>query len=271
MKLGLWQVDAFASKPFAGNPAAVVPLEHWLPDGTLQAIANENNLSETAYLVPQGPGRYELRWFTPQAEVALCGHATLATGWVVLNELERGLDVVRFATKSGELTVERGEGGMLRMALPADRAAPFAAAPDAAGMLGHALGVSPPTEFFAGRYMLAVWDDPSEIRRMTLGDIAPMLRPTGMWGLVVTAGGDKAAPFDFVSRFFSIDHGVPEDPVCGSAHCLLTPFWAKRLGKRALRAYQASPRGGDLLCTDECERVILSGPCALYMRGEITF
>src|SRR4051794_22452377 len=113
MKLGLWQVGAFAAGAVAGNPAAILPLEEWLPVATLQAIANENNLSETAYLVPQGPGRYELRWFTPQAEVALCGHATLATGWVVLNELERGLDVVRFTTQSGELTVERGEGGLL--------------------------------------------------------------------------------------------------------------------------------------------------------------
>jgi PhzF family phenazine biosynthesis protein len=270
MKLGLWQVDAFATRPFAGNPAAIVPLEQWLPDATLQAIANENNLSETAYLVAQAPGRYELRWFTPQAEVALCGHATLATGWVVLNELERGLDVVRFATKSGELTVERGEGGMLNMALPADRAAPIAPPPGTAEMLGRALDVAPPAEFFAGRYLLAVWNDASEIRNMTLGDIAPVLRPAGTWGLVVTAAGD-AAPYDFISRFFSIDHGIPEDPVCGSAHCLLTPFWAKRLGKRKLRAYQASARGGDLLCTDEGERVILSGPCALYMRGEITF
>jgi PhzF family phenazine biosynthesis protein len=269
MKLGLWQVDAFATRPFAGNPAAIVPLEQWLPDATLQAIANENNLSETAYLVAREPGHYELRWFTPQAEVALCGHATLATGWVVLNELERGLDVVRFATKSGELTVERGDGGLLKMALPADRAGSFAAPPGTAEMLGQALGVSAPSELFAGRYLLAVWKDPSDIRRMTLGDIAPVLRPAGTWGLVVTAPGDGA--YDFVSRFFSIDHGIPEDPVCGSAHCLLTPFWAKRLGKTELRAYQASARGGDLLCTDEGGRVILSGPCALYMRGEINF
>ena len=269
MKLRLWQVDAFASRPFAGNPAAVVPLDEWLPDATLQAIANENNLSETAYLVPQGPGQYALRWFTPQAEVPLCGHATLATGWVVLNELDRNLDVVRFATKSGELTVERGQNGLLRMALPSDQAAPFAAAEGAAEMLGRALGVPPPAEFFMGRYLGAVWEDASDIRRMTLGDIAPVLWPTGTWGLVVTAPGDST-PYDFVSRFFTIDHGVPEDPVCGSAHCLLTPFWAKRLGKSTLRAYQASPRGGDLLCTDEGERVILSGPCALYMRAEIT-
>ena len=270
MKLGLWQVDAFASRPFAGNPAAIVPLEKWLPDATLQAIANENNLSETAYLVAQAPGHYELRWFTPQAEVALCGHATLATSWVVLNELERGLDVVRFATKSGELTVERGEGGMLRMALPADRALPYAAPAGTAEALGQALSVSPPDAFFKGRYLVAVWNDASEIRRIRLGDIAPVLRPAGTWGLAVTAAGD-AAPYDFVSRFFTIDLGVPEDPVCGSAHCLLTPFWAQRLGKRELRAYQASARGGDLLCTDEGERVILSGPCALYMRAEITF
>jgi PhzF family phenazine biosynthesis protein len=269
MKLKLWQVDAFAERPFGGNPAAVVPLEAWLPDATMQAIANENNLSETAFFMARGIGLYDLRWFTPQAEVALCGHATLASAWVVLNELAPSAGLVRFQTKSGELSVMRAKDGQLRMALPADPVVPFAAPNGFAQALGDALSVRPPDETHIGRYMMAVWKDASAIRAMTLRDITAAMRVSGKWGLIVTAAGTGAAPYDFVSRFFSVDHGVPEDPVCGSAHCALTPFWAKRLGRRELRAYQASPRGGDLLCTDEGDKVILSGPCALYMRGEI--
>jgi PhzF family phenazine biosynthesis protein len=269
VKLRIWQVDAFAERPFAGNPAAIVPLESWLPDATMQAIANENNLSETAFFVPREAGHFDLRWFTPAAEVPLCGHATLASGWVVLNVLATTLDTVRFETKSGELTVERGAGGLLRMALPADKNAPYAAPPGYAEQMGRALGVSAPDEIHMGRYLFAVWNDASVIRAVELGDIAPVLRPSGKWGLIVTSGGISAAPYDFISRFFSIDHGVPEDPVTGSAHSTLTPFWAKRLGKKTLRAHQASPRGGNLLCTDEGDRVMLSGACALYLRGEI--
>jgi PhzF family phenazine biosynthesis protein len=269
MKLRLWQVDAFAERPFSGNPAAVVPLDSWLPDATMQAIANENNLSETAFLVARGATAYDLRWFTPKQEVPLCGHATLATGWVVLNELTPSSDVVRFHTKSGELSVARGPNNFLRMALPADKATAFAAPPGFAAELGAALGVNAPDELHIGRYPLAVWKDAQAIRAMRLGNIDDLLRKSGCWGLVVTAGGTTAEPYDFISRFFAPLAGVPEDPVCGSAHCMLTPFWAKRLGKRELVAYQASPRGGHLLCTDEGERVILSGPCALYMRGEI--
>jgi len=271
MRLKLWQVDAFAERPFSGNPAAVVPLQSWLPDAQMQAIANENNLAETAFFVPHatGMGSYDLRWFTPAVEVPLCGHATLASGWVVLNELSPSLDMVRFETKSGELTVAREANGRLLMALPSGATKPFAAPPGYAAALGTALGVSPPDELHVERYVLAVWNDASAIRSIKLGDVAPLLRKAGTFGLIVTAGGATAAPYDFISRFFAPDAGVPEDPVTGSAHCMLTPFWAKRLGKRKLKARQASPRGGDLLCTDEGDRVTLSGPCALYMRGEI--
>jgi PhzF family phenazine biosynthesis protein len=269
MKLKLWQVDAFAEQPFAGNPAAIVPLESWLPDTTLQAIASENNLSETAYFVPNARGGCDLRWFTPEIEVPLCGHATLATAWVVLNELEPSSDVVRFQTKSGELTVTRGAGNLLRMALPADQAAPFDAPAGYAAELGAALGVGAPDELHLGRYLLALWNDASSIRAIELGNLSPLLRQANTWGLIATAGGASAAPYDFISRFFAPPAGVPEDPVCGSAHCVLTPFWAKRLGKRELKAYQASARGGVLLCSDNAERVTLSGSCALYMRGEI--
>lgn len=269
MKLRLWQVDAFAGHAFAGNPAAVVPLEQWLPDATMQAIANENNLSETAFLVSRGPGLYDLRWFTPQAEIPLCGHATLASGWVVLNELCPQLNLVRFETRSGELTVGRADGGRLSMALPADEVAPFAAPDGYAEALGASLGVCPPEEIHIGRKLMAVWNDATTIRGMKLGDIASVMERADKWGLIVTAGGPTAAPYDFISRFFSIGYGIPEDPVTGAAHCALVPYWAKRLDKKTLRAFQASPRGGELLCTDEGERVTLSGPCALYMRGEI--
>jgi PhzF family phenazine biosynthesis protein len=271
MKLKLWQVDAFAERPFSGNPAAVVPLQSWLSDETMQAIANENNLAETAFFVPHatGMGRYDLRWFTPAIEVPLCGHATLASGWVVLNELSPSADIVRFETKSGELTVERGGNGRLKMALPSGSTKPFTAPPGYAAELGKALGVAPPDELHVGRYVMAVWNDAKTIHAIRLGSIESLLRKADTFGLIVTAGGATAAPYDFISRFFAPDAGVPEDPVTGSAHCMLTPFWAKRLGKRELKARQASARGGNLLCTDEGDRVMLSGNCALYMRGEI--
>src|SRR5438132_5666444 len=169
MKLRLWQVDAFAQRPFGGNPAAIVPLEHWLPDNTMQAIANENNVSETAFFVPRGAGDYDLRWFTPQAEVALCGHATLASAWVVLNELQPSADMVRFQTKSGELCVGRGQSGQLRMTFPTDPVMPFETPRGYAEALGNALGVGPPDETYMGRYLMALWKDAATIRAMTLG------------------------------------------------------------------------------------------------------
>jgi len=277
MKLKLWQVDAFADRPFSGNPAAVVPLDSWLPDATMQAIANENNLAETAFFVPHtaGMGCYDLRWFTPAVEVPLCGHATLASGWVVLNELAPSLDMVRFETKSGMLMVAREDNGRLRMALPAGRVEPFAAPAEFAKTLGESLGAPPPDELLlaptgAGGTSapLGVWRE-KDLRAMRLsGNLQVVLAAVGAHALLATAKGD-GAPYDFLSRFFAPGMGVPEDPVTGSMNCTLTPFWAKRLGKRQLRAFQASARGGDILCTDEGARATLSGPCALYMRGEI--
>ena len=268
MKLNIWHVDAFAHRPFAGNPAAVVPLAEWLADETMQAIAAENNLSETAFFVARASGRYDLRWFSPAAEVELCGHATLASAFVVLTELAPQLGEVRFSTRSGVLTVAKGAEGLLCMSLPADEVVPFAPPDGFAGRLGASLCVSPPAEFHSGRYLMAVWRSARDIREMKFGpDLAPSLREAGKWGLAATAQDE--APYDFVSRFFAPDMGVNEDPVTGSAHCALAPFWAKRLGKKTLRAYQASARGGELLCTDEGGRVTLSGPCALYLRGVI--
>jgi len=276
MKLKLWQVDAFAERPFAGNPAAVVPLNGWLSDAKMQAIANENNLAETAFFVARGGGSYDLRWFTPETEVPLCGHATLASAWVVLNELSPSLEIVRFQTQSGELTVQReGKSGRLQMSLPAGRVESFAAPAGFAKDLSESLGVSAPEELHLSSAgiggmpgILGIWPE-SEVRAMRLsGGLVYVLERAGAAGLIASAKGN-GAPFDFVSRFFAPGKGVPEDPVTGSAHATLTPFWARRLGKRVLRAYQASPRGGDLLCTDEGARIVLAGPCALYLKGEI--
>jgi len=268
MTLRMWQVDAFASKPFEGNPAAIVPLENWLDAGLMQRIANENNLAETAFLVRKSPGQYVLRWFTPESEVDLCGHATLATAWLVFEELDSELKSVSFETRSGTLTVERARDGRNTMSLPSDVVAPFEAPHDFANAVGIAFGVEAPSELHKGRYLLGVWDDAASVRAIKgPGDIAGLLRSVNQWGFIATAKGD--GDLDFVSRFFAPDKGVPEDPVTGSAHCALTPFWAKRLGKKTLRARQVSPRGGDLVCTDAGQQTILAGPCALYMRAEI--
>ena len=269
MTLKLWQVDAFANKPLEGNPAAIVPLEKFLDAALMQKIANENNLAETAYIVRTAPGKYDLRWFTPESEVDLCGHATLASAWLVFAELDAELKSVAFQTRSGTLSVERGRDGNHIMSLPSDPVAPFEAPAGFAKAVGEALGASAPSEILKGRYVVAVWPDAAGVRAIKgAGDIGRVLRGVDSWGLIATAPGDGA--YDFVSRFFAPDKGVPEDPVTGSAHCALTPYWAKRLGKKTLKARQVSLRGGDLTCTDDGARTILSGPCALYMTAEIS-
>ena len=268
MKLKLWQVDAFSEHPFGGNPAAIVPLESWLDAGLMQKIANENNLAETAFFVRSAPGKYGLRWFTPESEVDLCGHATLASAWLLFDRVDPELRSVAFETRSGTLAVERGRDGRHIMSLPSDPVTAFAAPDGFAKAVGEALGTVPPREILKGRYLLAVWNDAKGVRGIKgAGDIGRVARDIGFWGLIATAPGDDG--YDFVSRFFAPEKGVPEDPVTGSAHCALTPFWAKRLGKNTLKARQVSPRGGDLLCADDGARTILSGPCALYLTGEI--
>lgn len=267
MTLKLWQVDAFAVKPLEGNPAALVPLENWIDAGLMQRIANENNLAETAFFVKTAPGRYALRWFTPVGEVELCGHATLASAWLIFEKIAPELNAAEFQTRSGALTVTRGKNGWHTMSLPADPVVPLEM-PGLAGKIGEALGVAPPGEVHKGRYVMAVWDDAKAVRSIRdCGEIARVLRRLEKWGLVATAPGDSG--YDFISRFFAPDKGVPEDPVTGSAHCALVPYWTERLGKKTLKARQVSPRGGDLLCTAEGARTMLSGPCALYMTGEI--
>jgi PhzF family phenazine biosynthesis protein len=268
-KLRLWQVDAFAAKPLEGNPAAIVPLDRWLDEGLMQKIAGENNVAETAFFVRTAPGTYDLRWFTPEAEVDLCGHATLASAFVIFNFLDPAQNQTRFMTRSGELSVARGEKDRNVMSLPANFVVPYRSPADIAGQIGEALGVPPPKELHKGTYLMAVWDDPAIIRGIKgPGGIARVLYDLGIWGLIVTAPGDQG--YDFVSRFFAPAKGVPEDPVTGSAHCALTPYWAARLGKKILKARQASPRGGDLYCTDEGARTVIAGDCALYLTGEIS-
>lgn len=272
MRLKLFQVDAFASEPFGGNPAAIVPLDAWLDAELMRKIANENNLAETAFFVHRGEGKYDLRWFTPEAEVDLCGHATLASAWLIFSALDPELKSVDFETRSGTLTVARGRDGNHVMSLPSDPVMPYEEEDGFAQQIADALGTVPPKEIHHGRYVLALWNDPTQVRALKgPGNIAQVLRPLDMWGLIATAPGDANDPggYDFISRFFAPDKGVPEDPVTGSAHCALTPFWAKRLGKHTMRARQVSPRGGDLLCTNDGDRTVLSGPCALYMTGEI--
>jgi PhzF family phenazine biosynthesis protein len=268
MTLKMWQVDAFAIWPFEGNPAAIIPLEAWLDTPLMQKIANENNLAETAFFVKTAPGKYDLRWFTPEAEVELCGHATLASAWTIFQFLDTGLKSIAFETRSGTLVVDRGVDGNHVMSLPSDPVTPYTEQDGFAQQIGDALGIVPPNEIYKGRYILAVWNDPKQVRAIKdAGDIGRVLRSLDMWGLIATALGDEG--YDIVSRFFAPDKGVPEDPVTGSAHCALVPFWAKRLDKKTLKARQASPRGGDLTCTDDNGRTILSGPCALYMTADI--
>jgi predicted PhzF superfamily epimerase YddE/YHI9 len=269
MTLKMWQIDAFASRVFQGNPAAVVPLDSFLDTAVMQKIANENNLAETAFLVRIAAGQYDLRWFTPESEVDLCGHATLASAWLVFDALDPELKQVSFATRSGTLVVDRGHDGRLTMSLPSDPVPPFEAPPGFAREIGEALGAVAPRELLRGRYLMGVWDQAGAVRGIKgPGDIARVLRKVNAWGFIATAPDDQN--HDFVSRFFAPDKGVPEDPVTGSAHCALVPYWAKRLGKTTLKARQVSPRGGDLVCTDDGARTILSGPCALYMVAEIS-
>jgi len=263
----IWQVDAFANNPLEGNPAAVVPLAAFLSDALMQKIARENNLAETAFFVKTANGRYDLRWFTPEAEVDLCGHATLASAYVLFEEMDTGLDCVTFSTRSGDLVVCREKNGLNVMNLPADPPVPFAAPPGFAQKVGDALGIAPPSALYRGRKMLlGVWNEPAVIRGIAdSGDIARVLREIDLGEMIVTAPGDQG--YDFISRFFAPGVGIPEDPVTGAAHCVLTPFWAQRLGKKTLKARQVSPRGGDLLCTDDGARTTIAGRSALYMKG----
>jgi PhzF family phenazine biosynthesis protein len=250
-------VDAFTSHIFGGNPAMVCPLNEWLPDETLQAIAMENNLSETAFFVKQGDG-FHLRWFTPAVEVDLCGHATLASAYVLFEFLEPQREEVTFSTASGDLTVTR-EGARLALDFPARPPEPIDPCPG----LVEALG-APPVEILAARDYLIVYDNEDTVRSLE-PDMRALL-DIDLFAVIVTAPGRRT---DFVSRFFAPAKGVNEDPVTGSAHCTLIPYWAARLGKSQLMARQVSLRGGTLHCEHRGDRVTIAGEAALFLKGQI--
>ncbi|MBV8810720.1 MAG: PhzF family phenazine biosynthesis protein [Acidobacteriaceae bacterium] len=258
MKIPIFQIDAFSSTVFSGNPAAVCQLESWLPDPILQSIAAENNLSETAFLVGND-GKYDLRWFTPACEVDLCGHATLASASVLFNNFGLSSDTVRFQTKSGELIVRR-DGNRLVMDFPARPPSPIE--PDPA--LVPALG-GKPVEILAARDYLVRYESEAEVKALTPDMEA--LKKIDRFAFIVTAQGTDC---DFVSRFFAPAKGIPEDPVTGSAHCTLIPYWADKLGKSFLHARQISPRGGELFCQALGDRVEIGGHTSLFLQGHIT-
>ncbi|QLH44070.1 MAG: PhzF family phenazine biosynthesis protein [Coxiellaceae bacterium] len=258
MKIKLYQLDAFAEQLFSGNPAAVCPLPYWLPDNLLQAIAAENNLSETAFLVPQGDD-FRLRWFTPVREVSLCGHATLAAAYVVFQFLKPATDQVVFHTLSGALRVTQ-KGSLLTMQFPALSAEQVTVS----GLLVEALGVTPVAVYRSLDYMLVLASE-SQVRDLR-PDLARLLQ-LDLRGVVVTAPGEQ---YDFVSRYFAPKLAIPEDPVTGSTHCVLAPYWGKRLGKDRLCAKQLSARGGVVLCELQDDTVALTGNVIPYLLGEIT-
>ena len=261
MQLPLHQVDAFADAVFAGNPAAVVPLERWLPDTLMQAIAAENNLAETAFTVPAGDA-WELRWFTPAVEVDLCGHATLAAAWVLANRVAPGRPIYRFLTRrAGELTVDV-EGDLLTLDFPARPAAPATPHPG----LATALGAVPRAVLRAGANLLTVFDRAEEVLALA-PRFADLPGPEGL-SVIATAPGRDGV--DFVSRYFAPALGIDEDPVTGSAHCTLVPYWAARLGRDRLEARQVSRRGGALSCRLAGDRVRMTGRVAPYLEGRIT-
>lgn len=261
MEIRLYQIDAFTARVFGGNPAAVCPLDAWLDDEVMQAIAAENNLSETAFFVPNGDA-FDLRWFTPVAEIDLAGHPTLATAYVILDILEPGREQVRFGTrKSGMLTVTR-RGDELAMDFPARPPAPRSGLGDVAAALRAA-----PVEILAARDGLAVFASEAEVAALA-PDFAKVAELDCL-GLIATARATPGSGWDFVSRFFAPKHNINEDPVTGSAHCTLVPYWAKRLGKKKLAARQISRRVGELWCEDRGDRVEIAGQCARFMDGAI--
>lgn len=261
----IYRVDAFTDRPLAGNPAAVMPLESWLPEETMQAVAAENNLSETAYFVREGDA-YAIRWFTPTCEVPLCGHATLASSWVIFERLDPDARSIRFTTRErGDLVVTRGEAGRLVMDFPA---APTKAMIVPEG-LDRLLGArSLEVHKVRDKDMLVVLDSADTVRRLS-PDVSAVPRTLGISGVIVTAEADVGSGADFVCRYFAPGHGVAEDPVTGSIHTFLVPFWAKRLGKTELVSHQLSARGGVLYCRDRGERTEIAGDAVLTLEGEV--
>jgi len=266
LKIPLFHVDAFTSEVFRGNPAAVCPLNAWLDDATMLAIAAENNLSETAFLVRK-PGAYDLRWFAPRHEVQLCGHATLASAFVIFNALDPAAQSVRFDTCSGVLVVTR-DGELLSMDFPA---LPITASANPPARLLAGLDRRPSlilesTDNAAEGNYFCVYESEDDVLRVRPS--LPLLEQLHPAGVCVTAPGRNS---DFVSRYFAPSYGIPEDPVTGSTHCSLVLYWSKRLDKPRLHARQLSARGGELFCESKGDRVILRGNAVIYMQGTILF
>jgi PhzF family phenazine biosynthesis protein len=259
MKLPIYQADAFTSELFGGNPAAVCPLDEWLPDAVMQKIAAENNLAETAFFVKTTEG-YKLRWFTPVLEIDLCGHATLASAHIIYTELGHDESHINFETvKSGTLTVGRA-GDKYIMDFPSRPPIPI----ELPLGLAEALSEKLPESVYRSRDYFLVYEKEADIV-----DMSPdyyTLSKFDTVGIIVTAPGNKV---DFVSRFFAPSAGINEDPVTGSAHCNLIPYWAHRLGKDQLHAYQLSARKGELWCENSGDRVFISGNVVTYLKGEI--
>lgn len=266
-EIALYQVDAFADRLFTGNPAAVCPLEGWLPDATMQAIAAENNLAETAFTTPQGD-HYGLRWFTPTVEVDLCGHATLAAAYVLwaLHEPAHRGDAIAFETRSGRLVVSGDPRGRLAMDLPALPAKPALAPEGLERVLNR-----PARQVLKARDWVVVLSSQRDVEELIVDQpaLTALLTATTKGSLIVTAPADPDTGWDFVSRFFAPTHGIPEDPVTGSAHCTLAPLWAKRLGKSEVVGRQLSARGGTVHCRDGGDRVTVAGTVAPYLSGRI--
>ncbi len=270
MRIPLFHVDAFTHQPFHGNPAAVCPLQEWLDDALLLKVAAENNLPETAFFVPRGKlgvnhgaKDYDLRWFTPRCEVRLCGHATLASAYVILNLLQPGFQTVRFETRlSGPLTVSK-DSEMFAMDFPAMFAKACTHSPEA---LIQSLGTAPrPSNLLeANDTYIAVYENQAAIENIR-PDFA-RLEELHPFAVAITAPGEES---DFVSRYFAPSYGIPEDPVTGSAHCALMPYWTERLGKSRLYARQLSERGGELWCEMAGDRVIIKGNAVLTLRGTL--
>ena len=258
--LKIYQVDAFAENLFKGNPAAVLLLDEWLNDTTMQDIASENNLSETAFLV-KNEEHYDIRWFTPVCEVDLCGHATLASGYVLMNYYEKEASKINFySPRSGNLSVEK-QGEILYLDFPADNLAPCKISEEKTKALGKS-----PVECYHGREdYLMIFEKQKDIENLS-PDFNLLSKIETKRGYIVTAPGDDS---DFVSRFFAPYAGINEDPVTGSAHTTLTPYWSGKLNKKELSARQLSKRGGYLNCTDEGARIKIGGKAQLYLVGEI--
>ncbi|MBN2243435.1 MAG: PhzF family phenazine biosynthesis protein [Acidobacteria bacterium] len=256
-EIQFYQIDAFASRAFAGNPAGVCLLGEWLPDEILQSIASENNLPETAFLVRR-KGLYDLRWFTPTVEVDLCGHATLASGHAIFEFVDRDAGRIEFRSKSGALSVERKDD-LLFLDFPSRKPLPCPAPDGLASILGRE-----PSEVLSSRDLMAVLENEDAVS--ALDPDPDSVAKLDNFALIVTAPGRNS---DFVSRFFAPRAGIPEDPVTGSAHCTLIPYWAERLNKKNLHALQLSRRGGELFCTDRDDRVSIGGRCVTYLSGTI--